>query len=288
MDFSSKSVLQLPDVLSIQEDRGIRDEPAPWGNEATDVISLYTKGGSRYILDDQEFASVPPFAALVSVGVLDKDLQLGVIEGVWVSFHGKGLVRKDPDQPRNTIVTLMNGSHLSVPMIKQISWADAQKLEESLRRIAAVKPDDPAGGMRRTGLLLQGVGDYCEMSERTGAAAAHREALRLRELVTETAYKPLALSEIYEKLKLSPSRSEQLFLKAFGATPVAYRMQLRLAKACELLIQSQMSVGQVARAVGFADQLYFWRVFKRRYGMAPSALIFNTARRRKSGGRKPA
>jgi methylphosphotriester-DNA--protein-cysteine methyltransferase len=41
-----------------------------------------------------------------------------------------------------------------------------------------------------------------------------------RELVSNLAFKPAVMSDIYARLSLSSSCAEQLFLKAFGITPV--------------------------------------------------------------------
>ncbi len=55
----------------------------------------------------------------------------------------------------------------------------------------------------------------------------------------------------------------------FRQSPLQYLMELRMQRACHLLAGSTMHVKQVGHEVGFADQLYFSRYFKRRIGVSP-------------------
>ena len=71
------------------------------------------------------------------------------------------------------------------------------------------------------------------------------------------------MADVYSHLDLSSAHAGVLFRAAFGASPVAYRSQLRLRRARELLVSSQLNVAQVALAVGFTDALYFSRVFRK-------------------------
>lgn len=47
----------------------------------------------------------------------------------------------------------------------------------------------------------------------------------------------------------------------------------RLKKAAELLLQTNMKIYEVAEAVGFSSQSYFWSAFTKQFGMSPSNYI---------------
>jgi transcriptional regulator GlxA family with amidase domain len=49
-----------------------------------------------------------------------------------------------------------------------------------------------------------------------------------------------------------------------------YVRTLRLQKAKELLLTTDLSIAEVAYAVGFEDPKYFSRIFSEEYGVAPS------------------
>ena len=65
------------------------------------------------------------------------------------------------------------------------------------------------------------------------------------------------------------------FIKRFraeiGKTPGAFLIGLRLAQARTLLIHSELTVGEIAREVGFLDALYFSRAFRKEEGLSPLA-----------------
>ena len=70
---------------------------------------------------------------------------------------------------------------------------------------------------------------------------------------------------------VSEEHLSRLFKKEMGITLTAYIADLRTKKAAELLKTSMLSVAEIAMYVGYPDSNYFVKVFKKRYGMTPSA-----------------
>ena len=81
---------------------------------------------------------------------------------------------------------------------------------------------------------------------------------------------PITLSELAAIEFLSVSRYSALFRACTGVSPKEYLIRLRMRSAIELLNRTDMSITQIARAVGYADPLYFSRLFKKRIGTPPS------------------
>ena len=54
-----------------------------------------------------------------------------------------------------------------------------------------------------------------------------------------------------------------------GTTPDAFVLERRLAKSRELLARTDLSLSEVAFAVGFADQIHFTRHFRQMVGVSP-------------------
>ena len=135
--------------------------------------------------------------------------------------------------------------------------------------------------MRRSGLLFQAIAEYCRAGSSDEEHGLHREALRLRELIEETAFEDRPMREIYREINLSAAHAGTLFRQAFDVTPVGYRNNLRLRKARELLVSSNLNVSEVAFEVGFSDALYFSRVFRRIYGATPSSLVRDFSNKRR-------
>lgn len=68
---------------------------------------------------------------------------------------------------------------------------------------------------------------------------------------------------------LSVSRMMALFAEVVGMSPVVYVNRYRISAACEMLAGSNVTIAEVANAVGINDQLYFTRVFKKFKGVSP-------------------
>lgn len=62
----------------------------------------------------------------------------------------------------------------------------------------------------------------------------------------------------------------RIFTKCYGVSPVKYINALKLARAKELLVQSEYSVENTAYLSGFNNVYYFCRFFKKETGMNPS------------------
>lgn len=80
---------------------------------------------------------------------------------------------------------------------------------------------------------------------------------------------PLDMGCLPRLAGMTPSSYCRAFKRVTGKTPGEYLTHLRLKEAKELLTSSAYSVKDVARSVGFADELYFSRLFKKREGLPP-------------------
>lgn len=71
-----------------------------------------------------------------------------------------------------------------------------------------------------------------------------------------------------------------IFLAVFNTPPTKYIQQYRVDKAKELLVNTDLSVDEIALKVGFANASYFCKVFKSLTGITPSEF---TAKGRRIG-----
>ena len=82
---------------------------------------------------------------------------------------------------------------------------------------------------------------------------------------------PIQRKEIAATLHLSGSHLARVFRAATGRTMVQRLTELRLHKAKELLLESTLSITQVATAVGMVSFSHFTRTFKRAVGVSPGS-----------------
>jgi len=94
-----------------------------------------------------------------------------------------------------------------------------------------------------------------------------RSAARIRESPAEI----LSVAALASEAGYSPDHFSRVFLNVTGLRPQDYLIKARIDRARQLLAESDLSVGEIALRVGFADIFYFSRLFRQRTGQPPSA-----------------
>ncbi len=59
------------------------------------------------------------------------------------------------------------------------------------------------------------------------------------------------------------------FAQLVGTSPQQYRTNVLLERSLSLLLDTDMRIGEIAAVLGFGDELYFSRLFKKKYGKPP-------------------
>jgi len=82
---------------------------------------------------------------------------------------------------------------------------------------------------------------------------------------------PISPSELARSVNMSTRQLERLFRRYLNRSPKRYYMELRLEKARNLLLQTDMSVINVALACGFTSPSHFSKCYRNAFGHPPSA-----------------
>ncbi len=80
---------------------------------------------------------------------------------------------------------------------------------------------------------------------------------------------PLSPSTLAQTLGISIRQLERLFQRYFSKSPKRYYMALRLQKARNLLLQTDMNVLQIALACGFSSSSHFSKCYKSEFHVTP-------------------
>lgn len=91
-----------------------------------------------------------------------------------------------------------------------------------------------------------------------------------REYVIEHYYENLTLAEIAGKVGVSAGYLSTLFQKQMGKGFVDFLNEIRVKHACTYLQQNYLKTYEIAYKVGFRDEKYFSKVFKKVIGQSPS------------------
>jgi len=120
-----------------------------------------------------------------------------------------------------------------------------------------------------------------EMRQRTARMPASRPATRAelfrrvrrgQEYLHASACSDPDLTEIARHACLSPYHFHRAFTRAFGQTPHQYRNRLRLQRARRMLESGGLTVTEICGAVGFESAASFSSLFRRVFGIPPSAM----------------
>jgi len=94
------------------------------------------------------------------------------------------------------------------------------------------------------------------------------EAASLMEATIEA---PLALAAVAKRVGLSRRQLERLFKRHLARRPGVYYRELRLERARQLLLQTDLSITKVTASCGFQSPPYFSKCYKALFGHSPSA-----------------
>ena len=83
----------------------------------------------------------------------------------------------------------------------------------------------------------------------------------------------ISVDDIAKAVGVSRSHLYRVFMSNVGQSPIDYLTHYRISEACSLLKNSTLSIAEIAVSVGFFDQFYFSRVFKKVKKVPPSKYL---------------
>ena len=83
----------------------------------------------------------------------------------------------------------------------------------------------------------------------------------------------ISVDDIANAVGISRSHLYRVFVSNLGQSPIDYLTEYRINEACELIKNTNLSISQIAVSVGFFDQFYFSRVFKKIKKIPPSKYL---------------
>lgn len=99
--------------------------------------------------------------------------------------------------------------------------------------------------------------------------ARHPKLVSIIEKMEENLEDPLSPSLLAKQAELSTRQLERLFRRYLDRSPKRYYLELRLKKARSLLLQTDLSVINVAMACGFSSPSHFSKCYRAFYGRTP-------------------
>jgi AraC family transcriptional regulator len=94
---------------------------------------------------------------------------------------------------------------------------------------------------------------------------------RVRERLDTQLERPPSLAMLARDADVHPMHLIRVFRTHSGCTPGEYIQTRRIARACGLLLDTELPLARVAVHLGYHDQSHFTRTFSARVGLAPGA-----------------
>jgi transcriptional regulator GlxA family with amidase domain len=111
--------------------------------------------------------------------------------------------------------------------------------------------------------------DTQRLSVPTRIGVRHPKLSQVIQMMEANIEEPVSSSILARDVGMSTRQLERLFRRYLNRSPKRYYMELRLQKARNLLMQTDMSVINVALACGFASPSHFSKCYRAHYNTTP-------------------
>lgn len=111
--------------------------------------------------------------------------------------------------------------------------------------------------------------DTQRLSIPTRIGVRHPKLSQVIQMMESNIEDPISPADLAEDVGMSTRQLERLFRRYLNRSPKRYYMELRLQKARNLLMQTDMSVINVALACGFASPSHFSKCYRSHYNTTP-------------------
>ena len=155
-----------------------------------------------------------------------------------------------------------------------------------VRHLMAGKPIDPVYVEEAMLLVLSRLlGHAGEMyglgTGRAGAQVSSRDSLEgIKAVLARQFQEPLSLQEIADRAGFSVFYLCRIFRRGTGTTLHAWRSQLRLRTALELVADRDTDLTGIGLDLGYSSHSHFTSAFRQTFGITPSALRQTASERR--------
>ena len=141
------------------------------------------------------------------------------------------------------------------------------QLEALIDEIIGEYRDRRSGYPERAALL-----GYRLLQEISGELGRTELPVRLAELVrfiNDNYHLPLSIDQLCRKFGFSPATLHRLFKKYLASSPIEYQITCRMNAARRMLGFTALPIKEIARRLGYANQLYFATEFRRHCDCPP-------------------
>lgn len=196
-------------------------------------------------------------------------------EYYWVGFAGTdaaAILSSTDFSKKNPIIHALGHEITENGESCSPSSSSDDKIKKLLLSIYDARGNGLENSVEMTGRLYTALAYFIKISKKAPSetdtyAAYTKKAL---EYITANYSYPVTIEEIADYVGISRSHLFRAFQNVLSVSPKEYLSDFRIRQACVLLKSSDLSVMAIARSVGFENNLYFSKAFRKIKGMTPS------------------
>lgn len=178
----------------------------------------------------------------------------------WVEFNGdliKHYRSKEYLNPENPVISI---------------GIEGEIAGNFLKILELIKKEKPGFQYIASGILLQILGQmFASKKYHSFEGKEIEEKIKQAKLaILENLSHTIMQEELAKSVGLGYSLFRKKFKEYTGVSPARYQIGLRMNKAKDLLITSNLSLKEIAHNLGFETADYFFRLFRQKTGVTPS------------------
>ena len=191
----------------------------------------------------------------------------GLLDGKKATIHWEnqdGFLEEFEDVKLTKSVFVVDGNRLST--------AGGTSSIDLMLKLIAVDHGDEVANTVADQLIYSSIRtdqDTQRLSIPTRIGVRHPKLSQVIQMMEANIEDPISPADLAEEVGMSTRQLERLFRRYLNRSPKRYYMELRLQKARNLLMQTDMSVINVALACGFASPSHFSKCYRAHYNTTP-------------------
>ncbi|NLM76275.1 MAG: AraC family transcriptional regulator [Clostridiaceae bacterium] len=240
-----------------------------WGPGVRDhfIIHIIHKGKGNFTVNDKTYKLEEGQGFLICPGQIvqyEADMNMPWTYS-WVGFHGL------------KAETILKSAGLSPEKSVFVCSSDSYrvKMKNTLNDMIAELREENVSELMLAGYLYLFL-SYLVKDQKQNISV-HRNfkntnlyVSKAIEYIEKNYARQITVEEVAKAVNIDRSYLSSLFNKFLGIPPRDFIINYRMDKACELLKNPRLNVGDVARSVGYEDPFQFSKTFKKTKGLPPS------------------
>ncbi len=240
-------------------------------------------GQSGFVLTDESWVLSPmysPYSRIYFVlggsGVLESDADALTLESGYVylapigakcGFHGTPSVEKLFFHVNLTLDGAEGDAFMSAHKIMRLPYST----ERMKKLVESYLSDDTAGHLFVMSELYRTVYEFYKMTQQKSILPDADEQLlgEAMHYIRTHLRSNLTAKEVCEAVHSSRTKLHTVFTEGLHKSISGYMDELLMSEVQSLLMYTSLTVGQISERLGFCDQFYFSRWFKKHFFLSP-------------------